>query len=682
MKKTINIHLLTILLSLIAITGFGQNDTIPEVVKSSNKVKIGGEKYYVHEVKKGQTLYSISNAYNVSQKIIARENPNVFLGLQPGQSLKIPFKETHETDFTKKDTSRFFFHKIKKGQTLYSLSKRYNTTPDTIKKYNPILSEEDLKINQTIKIPKKTAGQDIQKTKTDTSKELAADQRKGEYISHRVKPEETLYSLSQKYNVEVEDILNANKDIEQDNLQKDQVIRIPKLKDTTQKQYITEIKAKEPSSKDTTFARYTDINKTIFECDSSNFSKKEEMNVSIFLPFYLEKNFEKYYIDSSEVKRDDDDEDDEDGEKEYKKVKRSPDYIYSSSENFIEFYEGILLALDTLKSSGMSINLKLFDTKNDTNHVRKKLENNDLSNEDLIIGPVYDDNFQLVSEYAGKHNIDIVSPFPKEKETLKNNPNHIQIYPTWDTQLERFASYISRFNDKNMMLIHSGDSLYYPEIGRFKEKIFNYISQDTSLSDVRFKEVAYKDSLLYLKQALNKGEENIVIVPSEKEAFVTDVITNLNTLSKRDYDIRVFGYSEWKNFVNLNPEYFYNLRVNLFSPFHIDYKKPIVKKTVKNYRKLFKTEPTKYVFHGFDIGYYFFNALHKYGDNFQNCLHNYTPELNQTNFLFYKEKPSLGIENISIYILKYNTDYTIEDFKLSLRGPVIPKEKKEISDLD
>ena len=679
MKKIINIHLLTISLILTALISFGQNDTIPEITKSGNKVKIGGEKYYVHEVKKGHTLYSISKAYEVPQKVIARENPNVFLGLHPGQVLKIPFKSPQKTKYTEaeNDTTEFFYHKVKKGQTLYSLSKRYNTTPDSIKKYNPILSKEELKTRQTIKIPKNTAVYNTQKPKTDTSRELATDQRKGEYIHHRLEPNETLYSLSKKYNVEVEDILNANKGIEQNNLQKNQLIRIPRLQDTIEKRYITEKDIKEPSSKDTTFAKYTDINKTIFECDTSNLYTKEEMNVTIFLPLYLKKNFEKYYIDSSEVK--------EDGDKKYKKVRRNPDYIYSSSENFIEFYEGILIALDTLKNSGISVNLKVFDTKKDTNEVKNKLARHDLSNEDLIIGPVYDDNFQIVSAYAAKHNINIVSPFPKEKNALKYNPNLIQIYPTWNTQLERFASYISRFNDKNMMLVHSGDSLYYPEIGRFKEKIFNYISQDTSLSDIRFKEVAYKDSLFYLKQALNKGEENIVIVPSEKEAFVTDVITNLNTLSKQDYDIRVFGSSEWQEFVNVNPEYFYNLKVNLFTPFHVNYNKPIVKQTIKRYRKLFKTEPTKYVFHGFDIGYYFFNALHKYGDNLQNCLHNYTPELSHSNFLFYKGKQSLGIENISIYVLKYHTDYTIEEFKLSLSRPKIsPKEEKntDISELN
>jgi LysM repeat protein len=674
-KKILGIHILTITLQLITIVGFGQNDTVPTVTRSENKVIIGGEKYYVHEVEKGETLYSISKAYNVSKKIIARENPDVFLGLHPGQALKIPFKEDKKIQTVQKDTNRFFYHKVKKGQTLYSLSRRYKTNIDTIKKYNPILAKQELKTNQVIKIPKKvTAGKTDQPT-VDTTKKPETAQRKGDFIYHRVKPSETLYSISQKYDVGIKDIIKVNKGIDKKNLQFDRMLRIPVPKDTLREHFAIERKAREITSKDTA-AKYTDIRKTIFDCDSSDYFKMNKMNVTLFLPFYTSKNFERYYIDSSKVK--------ENGEKKYKKVKRNPYYIYPPSKNFIEFYEGILLALDTLKQSGISVNLKVIDTKKDTNYVKQQLRKNDLSNEDLFIGPVYDDNFQIVADYAKKHNVNIVSPFPKEKESIQTNPNLIQIYPTRETQLERYASYISRFNDKNMILVHTGDSLYYPRIRKFKQKIFNYISRDTSLSDIRFKEVAYRDSMFYLQQALNKNEENIVIVPSQKEAFVSDVITNLNTLTKKDYNIRVFGYQQWEDFVNVNPEYFYNLGVNIFTPFHVNYKKPIVKKTVKEYRKQFKTEPTEYVFHGFDIGYYFINALYRYGNNFKNCLHNYHPDLCHSNFLFYREQSTLGIENISIYVLEYKSDFTIQEFKLSLEPPknVSNKKKKEVSVLE
>ena len=60
------------------------------VTRSNNKVVIEGNVYYVHVVKPGQTLYSISKAYNVTEKEITIENPGITSNLSIGQVLKIP----------------------------------------------------------------------------------------------------------------------------------------------------------------------------------------------------------------------------------------------------------------------------------------------------------------------------------------------------------------------------------------------------------------------------------------------------------------------------------------------------------------------------------------------------------------------------------------------------------------
>lgn len=664
MRKSFYIHLIITVLSLFSFSAFGQNDTIVEVKRSDNKVIIGGDLYYVHEVKKGHTLYSISKAYNIDQKTIARENPDIFLGLHPGQVLKIPFTKKDNDISEQRDTVRYHYHKVRKGETLYSLARRYQVTTDLLKKYNPVLYEEELKARQVVKIPKKHDRKEFTKQPApkDTLPDKQLDQAEEKYIYHRVRPKETLYSLSRQYEVKVKDIVAANKQLEENELQFGSVIRIPRSEDTLTTQFMTEKAEKDVLYKDSLYTtKFRPIQQTLGDCDSSDYYKHSEMEVALFLPFYLSENFEKHYIDSSKVN--------DQGDKVYKKVKRSPYYIYDASENFIEFYEGVLLALNELKKSGIAVNLKVFDTQNDSMQTRKLLYENDFSQTDLIIGPVFEENSRIVSDFAHRKDIDVVSPFSKTSQGIRQNSNLIQIYPSWEVQLERFASYISRFNAKNMVLVHSGDSLYYPPVEDFKRDIYTYISRDTILGDVRFKEVAFRDSMFYLEQAMNKGEENIIIIPSRKEAFVTDVITNLNTLSKKGYDIRVFGYSQWQDFVNLDQEYFYNLRVNVFTPFHVNYERPIVKRIVKQYRNVFKSEPTRYVFHGFDIAYYFLNALYTYGPGYKNCMTRYRPELCHSHYQFYRRGRNYGLENISIFVLKYNPDYTIDEMKVTYETP-------------
>jgi LysM repeat protein len=631
------------MLVISSLSAFGQDEKV-EVERSDDKVIIGGQVYYIHIVKKGQTLYSISKAYDVSQRTITHENPDVLLGLRPEQVLKIPLVKKDINKKETRDSSKYRYHRVRKGETLFSLSRRFQVSKRTIKKNNPVLFEEELKAGQVIKIPKNqqyTSEEDTTRAKT------ISRQR---YIFHKVKKKETLWSLAQEYGVDTSDIIGANEILQEEELQYGTVIKIPKKE---QKEQQTRVLARQEKGKPDSVAHYyKQLRRYTPICDSSDYYKSNTLDVGLFLPLYIEENQERYYIDSSRTN--------EQGETIYKKVKKSPYYIYPGSENFIKFYEGLLLALDSLADKGVSINLKVYDTAGDPGKVKRLLSDNYFNNLDLIIGPVYERCFTRMARFARKNQIYIISPFARKNELLVSNPYVIQIYPSNDAQLEQFTSHIADYSDKNMVLVHTGDSLYYPQIRRFKNRLFSNISLDTNFADVRFKEVAFRDSIFYLKHALNKKEENIVIVPSENEAFVTDVVTNLNTLAKKGYKMRVFGYSKWQDFVNIELEYFYNINLELYTPFHVNYKDKPVKRVIKKYREMFSTEPGSYAFHGFDIGYYFFNAMYRFGKNFEKCIPYYNIPLCHSNYNFYRPSSHSGLENISLFILKYRNNLSID----------------------
>ena len=632
-----------------------------KVERSEEKVKIGNELYYIHEVEKGQTLYSISKAYNVSQRVIARENPDIFLGLRPGQVLKIPFTLPGKQKEEERDTAQYIHHRVQKGQTLYSLSRQYRVSQETIRRHNPVLYDQELKANQMVKIPRERA------QKTDLAEEQESGKESKDYIYHEVEPKETLYSLSKQYDVEISRIIQANEQLREGELEYGTVIRIPRPGEPAEEKSPLLAGDKEKPLRDTVPSYYRMVREHLPSCDSSDYYKRRTLQVGLFLPLFLEKNQEEYYIDSSEV--------DDQGEKIYKKIEYDQPYIYPRSENFVEFYEGVLMALDSLSKQGISVNLRVFDTAADSMKLKQTLRQNNLRNLDLIIGPAFPQNFSVLARYAKQNRIHIVSPFSRSRRWVNKNPYLIQIYPTKSAQLDQFASHISNYSDKNMILVHTGDSLYYPEIREFKNKIFTYISQDTSFADVRFKEVAFRDSLFYLEQAMNKGEENVIVVPSEDEAFVTDVVTNLNTLSKKGYDMRVFGYSNWQDFVNIEIEYFYNINLCLFTSFHVDYTRPPVKNVIRKYRDAFYAEPSRYVFHGFDIGYYFLSALYRYGREFKDCLYQYDIPLSHSDYRFYRQTPRSGLENVSLYLLKYKEDLTIDRVSITRSSPAYVTEQ-------
>ena len=139
-------------------------------------------------VKKGDTLWGISNQYGVSVTELAELNGVNANTLQIGQVLKIPKKEGSNPD-------NMFMYTVKKGDTLYSIANKYNTSVDKIKSLN-YLKDNNLYIGQVLRIPENyTKPEDMYLPK---------------YINYKVVKGDSLYSIAKKYNVSVDSIIKDN----------------------------------------------------------------------------------------------------------------------------------------------------------------------------------------------------------------------------------------------------------------------------------------------------------------------------------------------------------------------------------------------------------------------------------------------------------------------------------------
>lgn len=644
---------------------FSQTDTLI-IKKSTDKVKIGNRLYYVHIVAKGETLYSLSKAYNVSQKEIAKENPEIFLGLQVGQALKIPVVDQKST-LTGDLKDEFIYHKVKKGQTLYSLSKKYDVSVDDIITFNPD-SRYGINIGEVLKIPSNPqVVETIQQypRKDEPIKDTVRIEDK--FIYHTVAKKETFFSLTREFDISQDELLKHNPFLA-DGLKAGQTIKIPRKQIFTSYSLLfdsgDEIEDTSGLFKKRTAIAYSDSIQPI-PCDTIKQITDKPFKVAVLLPFYLDKNDEEYYIDSSEV--------DDFGEKIYEKVFYDPYYIYPRSLNFVEFYEGFLLAVDSLKQLGLNLNLYVYDTANDTSRIKEILNYPMMENMDLIIGPIYNHELKLVSEFSRKNQIKMVSPLWDNLQLVDENPYLFQITPSYAAQMDKYVEYISQFKDKNLILVHDGDSLHYDNIQLVKDKLFANFS-DSVLANIQFKEVIFKDSINVLEHAASNEIENIFIVPSNDEAFVTNVVTKLNTLSAFNYSVKVCGLSRWQRFKNIDTEYYFNLNLCISTPYFVDYTKDNVKKFILKYRKTFRTEPQQYAIHGYDIGMYFLSALLDYGQNFDHCIYHHSKDLLQANYKFVRWYQDSGFENTDVSLIEYKENYNI--LKLTNQNnPKLPLEK-------
>ena len=595
MIKFKNLILITVLAFLV-FPGVVQPQVIVE--KSKDKVVISGKVYYIHIVKKGETAYSISKAYGITPQDLTRENPSAENGVKIDQSLRIPVVDNIRKTKTperigriNRDESKFIYHKLNPGETIFALSRKFGVS-----------EEEIVQSNSGIEINKMPAGFEIAIPKRqfmNTDQKLQAPEKN--IFEHKVIKGETLYSIAEKYGITVREIRRENKGLLFPKV--DDFIRIPVVKITEavtpekQKTDSVTVVKEEPVIKQEKPAGITAVN-----------NLKGTFNVALMLPLYFEENAVRTESDSSIVK----------GKPVYKILNRPEEWIYPGSLGFLELYEGVLIAADTLTSLGLSINLHVYDIKSDTVVVTRLLESDALKDMDLIIGPVYSNNLSLVASYADKYEIPVVSPVPLQNNNpLNNNPYLYMANPSLEVAQEKIAKRLSNYKDNNFIFIHSDSMHIDPDINSFKNKIFRELTKNIPYEEIKFKEFIFhtrstydKDSINRLEHALSYQDKNFVILASEDPAVMIECVSDLVTLSKK-FDIRLMGYPAMRGLDNIDQNYYFDLGIELYSPYWIDYNLRDVKNFNSSFRKKFDTEPSEssFAWEGYDITYYFLSGL-------------------------------------------------------------------------
>ena len=185
----------------------------PNVQRSESIVRIEGDSYYVHTVEVGQTLYSLAKAYEVSTAAIVHYNPLVAGGLQAGQVLKIPAVGVTQPKMSQRKINRLFDeHEVKQGETVYSISRMYAVPVATLLEDNASLDPTHLAIGQKVLIRKDQQGDGNEQQSMAQLNEYkeALNSVSNDYIYHLVAHGETLYSLSKLYNITQEELIEWN----------------------------------------------------------------------------------------------------------------------------------------------------------------------------------------------------------------------------------------------------------------------------------------------------------------------------------------------------------------------------------------------------------------------------------------------------------------------------------------
>ena len=552
---------------------------------SSEKVKIGGNVYYVHTVQKKETLYSLSKAYNVQQEEIIEHNQSAVSGLKMGTILYIPVKSS-------------------------------GTATNAPAKGDQPTDKKD----------KRQADKKIRK--------------------HTVKWYEDITDISEKYSVSVEAIMAFN-NLKSSKLKPRQILLIPESmpSDATPAEITT--------SSDNLFS--TVVNDTLSRRSADNIVPALEIvpgNVT-----NSDANSKLKYRNNGEQV-----------EIAYILPLNSID-TNNINTNFMDFYAGSMLAANDMKSDGFPVKINVYDQSEYT-PLHKLIDAPGFSNNQLLIGPARAKIIKEFTGYSQNAEIPLVSPLDNSAETFADtNPYFIQMPANTLSQMENTIELLNNYRIKDsvstILLVYEkgnvSDSIYVDNAKKLlQERGIEYTPISYGILDGR---EIYTTILASVDTLSTKP--HIALVPSNSEAFVSDVVRNLDLCRKPGAIITLFGFPKWRNFETINVEMFHNMNLHISLPYFVDYTNEDVKRFLLQYRALYNTEPTPYAFQGYDITKYLLEQMEKYGNSFIHQDNPAAASMLQSDFRLRKDdcNERSGLKNRATRNIRYNPDFTISVVK-------------------
>ena len=199
--------------------------TIPDKKAVEEAVAVSDTNFIIHEVKKGETLYYLAVHYGVTIEEIKSANDFDAEGdLKLGSEIRIP-KQKGKTSSGTTLPDNYHYHEIKPGETAYSLSKKYRISLDSIYLLNPS-ARDGLQISQLLRFPKNRALPKVSRPKgvlvsNDKKKEDVVgpmpereDTLSDDFFLYKIEPGDSFFSLRQRFKVNKEELIAPESGIE------------------------------------------------------------------------------------------------------------------------------------------------------------------------------------------------------------------------------------------------------------------------------------------------------------------------------------------------------------------------------------------------------------------------------------------------------------------------------------
>lgn len=330
----------------------------------------------------------------------------------------------------------------------------------------------------------------------------------------------------------------------------------------------------------------------------------------------------------------------------------------------VEYYRGLLFAIDSLKQEGVSIELTTHNVKENAS-IDSVLQKGDLANSDIIFGPLYSKQVSAISTLSKLKGAKMVIPFSIDTPELYSNPNLFQVYQApselEDAVVANFMKLSFKKNDCQVVIIDCNDSTSFRK-PTFTTKLKAFC--DKQGISYRITNVLQTDKAFV--KAFAKKKTNLVVLNSASSPKMLEVFAKLNMVREKNEKIqfKVLGYTEWLMYEKFPNDNFCKNDVYIPSTYYYRSNDPRVVNMENKYRFWFKQDVQfalpRFMLTGFDQGYYFLKGMAKYGKGFVGSTSQKVNDALQTPLHFKKVSETGGYKNNDMMFIHYRNDKALE----------------------
>ncbi len=545
-----------------------------------------------HEVQSGETLSSISRDYGVSVSYLLKINPGMKADyIMAGQRINVPANGASQHNTTQQTTATSQNTTTAKPDRVPATRVVTNVVPSTIQQNN--LQQF---VNQQANKPANSQPDDKQTA-------TPAQPRPKYKATHEVQKKETIYAISRQYGISEAELIEANPQLKKNKLKKGEIIYIPFTKEENDK-YAEEQRRKREEEE---------------ERKRPKVQKYNAVHAAVILPFSL---------DAEEMT--------------------------TESQKMANLYQGFLLAVDSLKQHGYSVDIYTYEEKGAGETMEDILSKPMMKNMQLIIGPVRQEHIAAVSKFAHANGITHVVPLSSDGSIVNERPT------TYQVNVQTSSIYSQVYN--RFIALHRNDNIIFVGMNDKNDNVSYIVNFKKTLDDnnVIYNRVSVNE-FDAIKEMIKTGSRNIIVTSSSSASAFDALCKKLATLNLSDAtSIQLFGFPEWQTFEAKYDKEFAKYNCQYFTTFYSNGSSQRTIAFNSKFRQWFNQDQFNSYPHygelGYDIGAFFVKGIFDHGSAFSENIHNIGYNSLEFPFFFEKKNSWSGYENKSMLIVSHTSD--------------------------